>query len=258
MKKVLSLLFILASFTACSFDYSLDINTGNEPTVLNKEGDAFLALVKEDKLTEAYNATSTDFKATTTEEDFKTFLPSFAPADNKGVKWTAEEFDLKYGYLHGKMTMADDSKVPIKMDFIKEEEKWKLLYIGLDVEKIAKLPLEEDTKKTVHETITAFIEAVEKEDFKDFYLNQAATIWQKQTSPEELKSIFTSFYASKEALKEVKTLKPEITTHELIEEDTILNVKGEYKAKKYVLTFEVQYLNQDGELKLFSINVEAK
>ncbi len=256
MKKFLSLLFILASFTACSLPESQDAPA--KPEVLTQEADAFMAMVKENKLTEAYTSTSADFKGTVTEEDFKNFLPTFAPADNKGIKWNSEEFDLKYGYLYGEITMADNSKVLIKLDFIKEEDKWKLLYIGLDVEEISKLPTEQETKTLVHETMTAFIEAIEKEDFKDFYLNQAATIWQKQTSPEELKNIFTGFISSKEALKEIKTLKPELTTNELIDQDTILNVKGEYKAKKYVLYFEVQYLSQDGELKLFSINVEGK
>lgn len=257
MKKIIFPLIISLIFTGCSL--KTEPIADESPSVLSKEADAFFQLVKENKATEAYNFTGKSFKEKVTQEDFNNFIPTIAPTDFKKIEWEREEFDLKYGYLDGKITYKDESKMPIEMNFEKEEDgKWHLLYVGFSVEDIPVLPTDEEAKVIVHKTISEFVDAVEKEDFTNFYSKEAATLWQKQTSPEELKNSFTSFFSTKEALKEVKKIKPEISTSELKEQNTSWQVKGQFKAKRYTLDFDFEYLLQDGKMKLFALDISAK
>lgn len=254
MKKLILLLILgLSFFTACGAPAE------KEPTVLTPEAIQFFALAKENKLTEAYQFTGSEFKKTVKEDDFKNFFPLFAPADHKKIEWNSEEFDLQYGYLYGKITYKDNSTMPIKINFTKEaDDKWHILYVGYHLQKIDSIPENAALKKIVHQTMTEFFNAVEKEDFKDFYNKQSSTLWQKQASPEAIKQNFTEFFNSKEAMKELKDIAPEISAKSLVEEDTGLEIKGQYKAEKFTLDFKLEYLKQEDLFKIYGIDINAK
>lgn len=119
------------------------------------------------------------------------------------------------------------------------------------------IPSDDEMQDIVKTTMLDFDNALKEADFTDFY-SKISRYWQKQTSPEKMKSSFQSFIDGKADLSEIKSLKANFTSPPTVRHGSslrILEVKGDYDTTPNKSTFELQYIPEGKEWKLFGINV---
>ena len=120
----------------------------------------------------------------------------------------------------------------------------------------AEVPADEDLKELSLDTLLAFNDGVQKGDFTDFHATMAKMA-QEQISVEKLKTSFQEFVAKKIDFSKIEDLEPTLET-KTIDKDGILTVAGSYPTTPVIVQFRLRYLQEDGEWKLFGINVDTK
>lgn len=119
------------------------------------------------------------------------------------------------------------------------------------------IPSDDELQDIVKTTMLDFDNALKKADFKDFH-SKISKYWQKQISPEKMKESFQGFIDGQADLSEIKSLKANFTSPPNIKRQgslRILEVKGDYDTTPNKSTFELQYIPEGKEWKLFGINV---
>jgi hypothetical protein len=120
----------------------------------------------------------------------------------------------------------------------------------------AEIPAEEDLEKLVLDTLVSFNDSVQSDDFTDFHATMAKPA-QEQISVEKLKTSFHEFVEKKIDFSDIENLDPTFDSKE-IDKDGILNVAGSYPTTPVIVQFRLRYLQEEGEWKLFGINVDTK
>ncbi|MEO5720999.1 MAG: hypothetical protein ABIR71_05965 [Chthoniobacterales bacterium] len=120
----------------------------------------------------------------------------------------------------------------------------------------AEVPAEEELEEMTLEALLAFNTDVQKGDFTDFQATMAKKA-QEQLSMEKLNASFHEFVENKINFASIKNLEPDFETTE-IDKDGILIVKGTYPTTPVILQFRLRFLQEEGEWKLFGINVDTK
>lgn len=119
------------------------------------------------------------------------------------------------------------------------------------------LPSEDEQQEIVKTTLLDFNDALQDEDFTDFY-DKISKYWQKQTSPEKMKKSFQGFIDGEADLSPIRSMKANITNTPKVEKSGSLRkleIKGEYNTTPNKTTFELQYIPEGKDWKLFGINV---
>lgn len=104
--------------------------------------------------------------------------------------------------------------------------------------------------------------AMQKGDFSDFFKNDCATVWQQQTSAENLRDMMAKQFGGQKvdfsgAIKEMEpTFEPEPAIAKVGDFD-VLNVVGYYDTKPNRFKFALKMIQQDGSWKLVGINVNV-
>jgi len=162
--------------------------------------------------------------------------------------------------VHGAYDVEGDS-LTFTLKYDNEAGAWKL--VGIDVQfkpgrgNTAKAPSDAELKKLTDDTLLLFNSAIQTQDFGAFY-KSTAKLWQKQTTPDDLKAAFKSFIDKKFDIGSVvKTVKPSFEPQPAINSDGLLVVEGSYPIKPDKLTFALKYLNEGGSWKLIGIDVQA-
>jgi len=120
------------------------------------------------------------------------------------------------------------------------------------------VPSKDKVTAMTQASILSFGDAVTKQDFSEFY-NEAADIWQKQTSPEKLRDAFKDFYGKDIDLRAaLKGKEPVFNQSPTINSDGVLLVQGYYPTTPNRVVFQLKYFNEEGEWKLVGINVNLK
>lgn len=92
---------------------------------------AYFEQVAQGDIQGAYDATSMDFKSVTTYADFESFMTQNKMDLYTGFESTSYGFDTANGvktrYVTGDMSFSDGVVAPVRIDWIHEEELWKLL-----------------------------------------------------------------------------------------------------------------------------------
>lgn len=156
---------------------------------------------------------------------------------------------------------------PNKLDFgltyVYEANAWKIRSINIQVLPFAENPTvksrplsppRNELKKLVSESILLLSDAIQQQDFHQFY-NRTAKIWQKETSPEKLAEIFQSFADQKATFSSIGVLEPDFEERPAINDDGCLVIKGSYPTRPSRLSFDVSYITEDNSWKLVSINI---
>lgn len=118
------------------------------------------------------------------------------------------------------------------------------------------VPSSEETEKLTHDSLLAFNQAVQTQDFTAFY-GQTAKLWQDQTKPAELKKIFQTFIDQKIDLAPVIQTEPTFSKPPEIDKDGVLSIEGRYPSKPIAADFRLKYISEGGVWKLIGIEVNA-
>lgn len=122
------------------------------------------------------------------------------------------------------------------------------------------VPSNDEMQDIVKKTLLDFNSSLQSEDFTSFY-NTIAKFWQKQTSPEKMKTSFQGFIDGNADLSPIRPLTakftkgPELTTSLGMK---TLVAEGEYDTPSLPTTFELKYIVEKNEWKLVGINVKTR
>jgi hypothetical protein len=118
------------------------------------------------------------------------------------------------------------------------------------------LPSDGEIQYLVRDTMLGFNEALQQEDFNAFYSNISKQ-WQKQTSAESMKTSFQSFIDGQASFGEIRDMTAEIEDKKTRKQSgyNVFDVKGKYATSPIATTFDLSYVAEGKEWKLFKIQV---
>jgi hypothetical protein len=121
----------------------------------------------------------------------------------------------------------------------------------------SEIPSDDELQDIVKKTLLDFNDALQKEDFTDFH-STISKVWQKQTTPEKMKSSFQNFIDGDADLSSIRTMSAKFTSPAEITRSTgvkTLETKGEYPTTPNASTFSLKYIAQGKEWKLIGLEV---
>ena len=126
------------------------------------------------------------------------------------------------------------------------------------------MPSRSEIDATVNSTMKDFTEAVEKGDFADFRNSDCSKDFKNGVSAERFNTIFTDFIRQKKDLVPILSSAADMTPDyspapNMSEEKGVklLNLKGSY-ATSQKTSFELQYISEDNDWKLYMIRVRVE
>lgn len=122
------------------------------------------------------------------------------------------------------------------------------------------MPSPEELQYMAKTTLLDFNSAIQKADFTDFHNNISKT-WQKQLSPEKFKQEFQAFIDRKVDISDISSEKADFSPAPSIDSSSrvkMLIVQGSYDISPAPTTFELKYIPDGKEWKLFGIDVKTK
>jgi hypothetical protein len=232
--------------------------------------DEFFSAINNGSIEEAYQSTSREFQAATSLEAFKSFLNSTAIASYESASWSSRSKENNIGKLEGSIKTKDGGIIPVKIQLVKEDNKWKILNInkaegGLIKEENAEkaerqkkeIPAENELIEMTNRSVLSLAEAIVKDDFTDFY-NSVSNLWQNQTNPGEIRNTFKQFIEQNIDMRAIKNLAPVYKKDPYLDSNSLLIVEGYYPTTPSQVHFNLKYIFEPPEWKLFGIYVNTK
>lgn len=118
------------------------------------------------------------------------------------------------------------------------------------------MPTDGELQYLVRETMLGFNSALQTADFNAFY-SSISKQWQKQTTADSMKTSFQSFIDGKASFGEISTMTADVKNKATRKQSgfNVLDVKGEYATSPIATTFDLSYIAEGSEWKLFKIQV---
>jgi hypothetical protein len=121
------------------------------------------------------------------------------------------------------------------------------------------MPAVDELQWMAKETLLDFDSAVQKADFTDFY-SHISKEWQKQTTPESMKTTFQGFIDKSISIKDISSLDAEFSPSPSIGREVgfkTLMVEGKYSTSPNLTKFELNYIANGKDWKLSKIVVDT-
>ncbi len=121
------------------------------------------------------------------------------------------------------------------------------------------VPSDAEMQEIVKTTLLDFNDALQAGDFTDFH-SRVSKFWQKQITPDRMKQTFQVFIDGRTNISAISSMDASFTSSAKIQKQagiSLLDVKGEYPTSPIKTTFELQYMPEGKEWKLFLIKVYA-
>ncbi len=259
MKKLLIGLGVVAILVIIALVVVFQLTSG-----IVDVADQFFKAVQSKEFSEAYTYVAEDFRAATSLEQLKTYLEQSALINYQDASWNSREITTSQGKLEGTIKTPDGGSVPVRMTFVKEQGKWKILYIEKTA---AGLMAEEETTKTIPPldelnlmTTNAMHElalAINARDFSSFYA-KLSKLWQSQTTADDLYNAFKSFSDQNVDLTVLEGMDPVFDQPPKIDETGMLILEGYYPTHPSVTHFDLKYLYEHPAWKLAGVHVKVK
>ncbi len=259
MKKLLIVLLVILVIIVIVIAAVFLMTSG-----VTKSADTFFRSVREGNLTAAYAQVSEDFKAATSQELFETFLKNSALLNYQTATWTSRSVSGKTGELEGTVETSDGGSIPIKIMFVKEQSKWKILNINKTAAGLVQtessalsLPGDSDLKAMADVCMRDFALAIQNKDFSDLYAT-LSELWKSQTTAEKLQENFQGFVDQEIDLTVLSQYEPVFSKQPAINDKGALELEGYYATQPSTCYFTLRYLYEHPEWKLAGIYVTLK
>lgn len=235
-----------------------------------KTANSFLSLVAQGNTAEAYRSTAREFQAGTSKQEFDQFLRATSLTEYETASWSSRSIENDRGTLEGTVTTKSGGKIPMRIEFIKEDGGWKIYSLykpkgGLTgesgvTEVKPTLPADDEAKRLAHESLVSFHQALKEKNFTAFY-QSVSPIWKKQTDAVELQKNFQSFIDGQLDLSGVVAAPIQFVEPPSMDENNVLILRGqvpEIPDQSSTLTFELNYHPDEGAWKLVGISVKVR
>jgi hypothetical protein len=232
--------------------------------------DEFFSTINNGNIEEAYQSTSKEFQAATSLEAFKSFLNSTAIASYESASWSSRSKENNIGKLEGSIKTKDGGVIPVKVQLVKEDNKWKILNInktegGLIKEEASEkdesqekeIPARNELIEMTNRSVMSLAEAIVKDDFTDFY-NSVSQLLQSQVSPGELRNKFKQFIEQNIDMRGIRSVTPNYSKEPYLDSSNLLILEGYYPTTPLQVHFNLKYIYEYPEWRLFGIYVTVK
>jgi len=259
-------------------------STSTEPTVPGEDDlkamtNASLLLlaraINTKDFSEFYKATAKVWQSQVTPEALKeSFIKYIDPnVDLTFVERSSPEFQEKpsideNGILIVKGSyQAQPSPLNFTAKYIRQESEWKLVGIFISMEEAPgsssseankkKIPAEDELVALTNRSMMLLAQAVNGDDFSDFY-GSIATLWKQQITKEKLREQMAVFIDKKISLTIIEGVSPVFSEKPYFDKDGLLVLKGRYPTQPYWVEFELDFFNEESQWKLFGFNVVTR
>ena len=109
----------------------------------------------------------------------------------------------------------------------------------------------------VKETLLDFNDALQREDFTDFH-GKISSLWAKQITPRQMKKTFQALIDGEMDISVIEGMKPDYTSTPSVDNSERLpqlKIKGEFSTSPITTTFDLTYIPDGDEWKLFGIEI---
>lgn len=203
----------------------------------------FLALLGQGRVAEAYVATADEFRGRQDEGSFTRAVDTSGLTEFASVSWHSRRIDNHDGVAEGSVTTKAGDTRPIAVRLVHEGGKWKVAgvrYRGLELTAPPPaVPPAEELRGLVTNSLLAFSEAVQPEDFVAFHAD-LADVWKKETTPERLRAVFREFIDKRIDIAGIRNVEPQIAPP-AVSETGVLTLAGHYPTRPSQVRFELEY-----------------
>ncbi len=213
-----------------------------------REAGAFLDLLREGKVEEAYQSAAPAFRAVTPEKAFIQFSRDFPFSSLEKVQWKERSMSLApLGMtLAGSLTFAG-SPLPSSLTLVSHSGAWKVANVRVNVQEEGEkteerpaLPDDAPVLELVRGTMGTFARAMGEEDFSKLHASFAVS-WKEQMTSEDLSNAFVSLLQEEGLdLSTLGTATPSLSVKPRFNEEDLLVVQGSYKGAP-PLRFDIRY-----------------
>jgi hypothetical protein len=245
---------------------------------------AFFATIETGDPHAAYDSAAFGFQATQSFDGFVSNARTLGLVGGKPPVWTTKNLAADQAQLDGTMAASDGHQVNVSVTMTPDGGAWKLFSLktangiadsedhfsvvgketGFNDVYHQPMPGPAKLDALVQKTLADFNGAVQAGNFHDFYgtLAQQWKDGQRSTGQAAdgitetiLNRHFQAFIERKVNIGAITGLKPVYDIPPQIDEDGLLQLKGHFPTRPYQLNFELQYIYELPEWKLFGIDV---
>lgn len=162
---------------------------------------------------------------------------------------------------------ARPSPLNFTVKYIRQESEWKLVGIFISMEEASggstseankkEIPSEDQLVALTNRSMILLAQAVSRDDFSDLY-GSIATSWQQQITKDKLREPLTSFIEKKIRLTIIEGVSPVFSEKPYFDKDGLLVLKGQYPTKPYRVEFELDFIHEESQWKLFGFHVVTR
>ncbi|MCA1659987.1 MAG: hypothetical protein LC642_05550 [Verrucomicrobiaceae bacterium] len=120
----------------------------------------------------------------------------------------------------------------------------------------ATVPPAQELRTLVDDSIVAFNQAVQTQDFTGFH-KRISKVWQEQITPAQLKERFQVFIEQKIDLSFTKAVQPAFLEPPAIDSDGVLTLEGRYPTEPYQVDFRFQYVQEKSAWRLLGVKLNV-
>jgi hypothetical protein len=229
-----------------------------------KAGDRFLTLLGEGKAHEAYLSTSSALRAQVGEDEFTDVVKELGLTEYASSDWDTRSVGTSgVATLQGTVTTRAGGRIPLKLQFVKEQGEWKVSYVsgseaGMVIEHRKRdVPSEETLRRMTKEALLDFNQAIKAKDFKPFH-DKIAALWKREVTPEGLQKTFQKFIDLQVDIGGIQDVNPVFDKPPALDDNGSLAVSGYYPTKPLQVTFNLDYTYEHPAWKLIGIRVKVK
>ncbi len=227
---------------------------------ITEAADRFFVSIREGKAQAAYQSTTREFQAATSEQSFMDFLKTSTIGDYDGATWSSRSVSGNTGELEGSIRTRSGGVIPLKVKLVNESGEWRVHALektpaGLVADAAAPgIPAEDELATMANSSVLQLARAVNANDFSDFY-KSIAQLWRDQTTAEALRDAFRPLVDQKIDLTAIEGKAPEFTEKPMIDDKGRLVLKGRYPLPPTAANFTLKFIFEKSQWKLIGIYV---
>jgi hypothetical protein len=240
--------------------------------------DAFFALLRQDKVQEAYDSAAFSFQAQQSIQRFEAMSKELGLVEYQSLTWTRKVIKGNEASLDGEVLQKEGGKKVLAVTLVRESGNWRVYAVhtqgagdevpmenrfslvgqGADFSDAYKreIPSPEQIKVLVKESLLKFDSAIQRNNFDEFY-NYISVSWQSQLSQKRLAGTFQGFVDQGINMNGIKDAEVVFEQPPQTNGAGLLVVKGHCDVKPYVMVFTLTYTYELPKWRLFGIDLNC-
>ncbi|MBL4847709.1 MAG: hypothetical protein JKY65_19500 [Planctomycetes bacterium] len=225
----------------------------------------FLTQIGQGKVSEAYAASASTLRASTSEEEFAASVKELGLADYKSVSWSSRNIRNQEGSVRGTVKTKAGGEIRLGITLRYEMGVWRVATFGApeDMPETSgspaapgAIPAEAELRELSKASLLAFSEANRTKSYVDFHASELSVPFKEKFSPDKLADTFKGFLEGDHLLVKMADVEPVFDAPAVLAKNGVLVLRGHCPTKPVGITFRLKYLFEDPAWKLLAIKVK--